>query len=125
MLFGRVSAALMFSALMSGGAGAQEVPKGQWRQGDGKSRVHVASCAGKICVTRTAAKDGDATATVRDRFVVDVKPAGDGKWHGTAFDPKRKLKFALSMIVDGDRMTTHGCVLGGSICESAQWFRVK
>jgi uncharacterized protein (DUF2147 family) len=115
----------MISALLSGVAGAQEVPKGQWRQGDGKAHVNVAACAGKICVTRTAQKEDDQSKTVRERYIVDVKPAGEGKWSGVAFDTKRKIKIALSMIVDGDRMTTHGCLLGGSICRSAEWFRVR
>lgn len=125
MLIGRVSAALVVSFAMVGAAGAQDLPKGQWRHGDGKTQVNVAPCAGKICVTRTTRKDDDGGKTERDRYVVDVKPAGDGKWSGIAFDPKRKMKIALSMTVDGDRMTTHGCVLGGSICRSAEWFRVR
>lgn len=125
MVIGRVSAALVCAVVTAGAAVAQDLPKGQWRHGDGKTHVNVAPCAGKICVTRTTRKDDDGGKTERDRFVVDVKSTGKDKWSGIAFDPKRKMKIALSMVLDGDRMTTQGCVLGGSICSSAQWFRVR
>ena len=54
-----------------------------------------------------------------------MKPAGDNAWKGSAFNPEDGKIYSGKMTLAGDSLTTAGCVLGGLICKSFAWTRVK
>ena len=54
-----------------------------------------------------------------------MKPNGDNAWAGVAFNPEDGQRYTGKMTLSGDRLTTAGCVLGGLICKSFGWTRVK
>jgi len=98
-------------------------PLGVWSRGDGKARVKIDPCGGKLCAVNVWIKPGTQDEKVGDVLELDVAPAGDGKLAGQAWDPQRKMHYRFSMTVGAQDMTTRGCVLAGLICKSMPWTR--
>ncbi len=116
------------AALMTIGASdvslASDAPYlGDWARGDGKTRVHVASCGAEICARNTWVRHGVSGEKVGDRLVLNVKPAGAGHGSGNAFDPQRKQNYAINVHATDKHMTTRGCAMGGLVCQSMNWNR--
>ena len=105
-------------------ASAQDAAKGSWLRGDGIARVLVSACGAALCMKNTWIKPG-SSEKVGEYLVLDVKPAGGNTWSGRGRDPQRDVSFSAEMSVEGDRMTTSGCVVGGFICRTTQWTRLK
>jgi uncharacterized protein (DUF2147 family) len=123
----RIAAAL--AALMTIGASgvslAAERPYlGDWARGDGKTKIHVASCGAEICARNTWVRHGVSGEKVGDRLILKVNPAGAEHWSGNAFDPQRKQNYAINVHVTDGHMTTRGCVMGGLMCQSMNWTRL-
>lgn len=97
---------------------------GDWARGDGKTRIHVASCEPSVCARNTWVRHGVSGEKVGDRLILNVKPAGPGHWSGKAFDPQRRQTYAIGVRVADKRMTTRGCVMDGLMCESMNWRRL-
>jgi uncharacterized protein (DUF2147 family) len=120
--------AMALATLMTIGASsvalAGQTYLGDWARGDGKTRIHVASCGAAICARNTWVRRGVSGEKVGDRLVLKVKPTGAGHWSGNAFDPQRHQTYAMSVRVGGNRMTTRGCVMGGFVCQSMNWSRM-
>ncbi len=76
-------------------------------------------------MTNTWIKPGVADEKVGEKVVFDVKPQADGTLKGSGFDPQRNVKFSVNIQVSGDSMTTSGCGLGGLICKSQSWTRMR
>ncbi|KPF72436.1 hypothetical protein IP69_03645 [Bosea sp. AAP35] len=108
----------------SGAAIAQDVA-GTWLRDSGASRVRFAKCGEAICGTLAWLKDTSGPAKVGQRIFYDMKPSGDGKWSGSAFNPEDGKTYSGTMTLAGDRLTTSGCVLGGLICRSVVWNRAN
>ncbi len=98
---------------------------GNWARGDGKARVRIAECGKDICATNTWIKPGTAKEQTGDRLVMSINQTADGQYSGTAFDPQRNLTYKISVKVDGDKMTTNGCVLAGLLCRNVGWSRIN
>jgi len=118
------AAALLMIGTSNAALGADAPFLGDWLRGDGKTRVHVASCGAAVCARNTWVKRGVSGERVGDRLVLRVKPAGAGQWSGSAFDPQRHETYTIRVHVAHGRMTTSGCVMGGWICESMHWTRL-
>jgi uncharacterized protein (DUF2147 family) len=121
------TAAALAALLTIGASGvslAAEHPYlGDWARGDGKTRIHVASCGAEICARNTWVRHGASGEKVGDRLILKVKPAGAGHWSGNAFDPQRKQNYAINVHVADKHMTTRGCAMGGLMCQSMGWKR--
>ncbi|WP_273727584.1 DUF2147 domain-containing protein [Brucella gallinifaecis] len=98
---------------------------GNWARGDGKARVKIAGCGKDICATNTWIKPGTPKEKAGDRLVMSINKTSEGLYSGTAFDPQRNLNYKISVKVDGDHMTSNGCVLAGILCRSVGWTRIK
>ena len=111
---------------MSGAApaAAQDVA-GVWLRDTGASKVRFARCGDAICGTLSWLKDTSGPAKVGQRIFYDMKPAGPGKWSGSAFNPEDGKTYTGTMTLSGNALTTSGCVLGGLICRSVQWARAN
>jgi uncharacterized protein (DUF2147 family) len=122
-------AAVLAALLMIGGSGASlasEAPLlGDFARGDGKTRIHVASCGAAICARNTWVRHGVSGEKVGDRLILRLKPAGAGHWTGNAFDPQRKQNYTMSVRAGDQHVTTQGCVMGGLVCESMNWTRIS
>lgn len=98
---------------------------GQWARGDGNAKVRIAPCGSDICATNTWIKPGTPKEKEGDRLVMSIKPGADGVYVGTAFDPQRDMTYKLSVTVQGDKMTTKGCIVAGLLCKGIDWTRIN
>jgi uncharacterized protein (DUF2147 family) len=113
--------AALAGALAFAPAAQADITKGVWRREDGKAHVRIAPCGSALCAINVWIRDpGDEN--VGDRLVLEVRPTGEGVWEGSAFDPKRNLRFSSRITYDGDRMTTSGCMLK-VFCKTVAWTR--
>lgn len=112
-------------SLASGGAVLAQDVAGTWLRESGASRVRFAKCGEAMCGTLAWLKDTNGPAKVGQRIFYDMKPSGDGKWSGSAFNPEDGKTYSGTMTLAGDRLTTSGCVLGGLICRSVTWNRAN
>jgi uncharacterized protein (DUF2147 family) len=113
-------------ALLTGSALAQAQDiTGIWNRGDGNARVSVTRCGQAYCATNIWIRDPSSGEKVGHVLVMNIKPQSDVVLVGSAYDPQRKLSLSATVSVNGNQMTTQGCVLAGMICKSMQWTRVK
>ena len=114
-------------------AGAAD-SKGVWLRDNGNSKVRIASCGEALCGTiaweknpRNDVNNPDESKRARPlvgtQIFFNMKPAGEGRWNGSAYNPEDGKTYSGSMILSGDTLTTKGCVLGGLICKSVDWSR--
>jgi uncharacterized protein (DUF2147 family) len=122
--------AAALAALMTIGASGVSLAReatylGNWARGDGKTRIHVASCGAEVCARNTWVRHGVAGEKVGDRLVLNVKAEGAGHWSGTAFDPQRNQTYTIGVRVTEKHMTTRRCLVGGIFCASMNWTRLN
>ncbi|WP_183759127.1 DUF2147 domain-containing protein [Rhizobium sp. BK181] len=98
---------------------------GNWARAGGNARVRIASCGADICAVNTWIKPGTPKEKVGGKLVMSITEDSEGSYPGTAFDPQRDLIYKLTVKVDGDRMTTKGCVIAGLICKGVEWTRIN
>ena len=109
---------------MANAAGVDDI-MGAWQRDDGIARVKVAPCGRVICMTNTYFKPGVVDEKVGERLEFNVKASGGAALAGTVLDPKTSKSYAASIDVTGEQMTTKGCILGGVICKSTGWTRIR
>jgi uncharacterized protein (DUF2147 family) len=116
----------VFLIVGADGAALAREPRflGNWTRGDGKTRIRVEPCGAEFCGINTWVKPGVSGEKVGDRLIVRVRPAGEDRWSGEAFDPQRDKHYAMKIYVADGRMTTAGCVFGGLVCQSMSWTRL-
>lgn len=96
-------------------------PSGTYLRDTGASRVRIAKCGDAFCGNITWLKDPNGPAKVGQRIFYDMKPDGENKWVGKAFNPEDGKTYSGKMSLSGSKLTTAGCALGGLICKSVSW----
>lgn len=86
--------------------------------------MKIAPCGSDVCAVNTWIKPGTPKEKEGDKLVMSIKPDADGRYSGTAFDPQRDMSYRLTVIVDGNKMTTKGCVVAGLLCKAIDWTRI-
>jgi uncharacterized protein (DUF2147 family) len=120
-------------------------PSGTWYTKGRLARVQIARCAEDFCGTIVALKDPIDPATGKpqtdteneDRtkrnrpvigiqVVIGMKPAGANKWSGQFYSPEEGKTVSGNLVLnDAETLTVEGCLLGGLLCRSETWTRVK
>jgi uncharacterized protein (DUF2147 family) len=95
-------------------------PSGVWLRDDGNARVRIAPCGGDICATNLWIRDSSGGEEVGDRLVLTLKPDGDDRLSGEAFDPKRNRRFTMTLTVRPDGLSTRGCI-AAVLCKTVNW----
>lgn len=98
---------------------------GQWSRGDGNAKIRIAPCGADICAVNTWIKPGTPSEKAGDRLVMTIKRDSDDMYSGTAFDPQRNLTYRITLSVNGNEMTTRGCIVAGLICRGVHWARLN
>ncbi len=119
-----IGAIVYLAAASATNAQAAEI-EGLWARADGNAKVRVAPCGSDICATNTWIKPGTPSERAGDKLVMTIKPSEDGIYSGKAFDPQRDLSYRITVKVEGDRMSTRGCVIAGLICRGVDWTRIR
>jgi uncharacterized protein (DUF2147 family) len=124
---------LMVAAALGGfGAEAQEV-FGVWEseKNDQGRYLHIElhPCAedrAKICGTIVGAFGGAGQDNVGKPIIWDMAAEGAGEWDdGRIWKPDEDKIYDSEMELRGDTLVVSGCVLGGLICRSQTWPRVR
>lgn len=96
---------------------------GTWLRDTGASKVKFAPCGGAICGHIVWLSQGaDPKAKVGQRVFFDMKPSGANSWAGSAFNPEDGKTYTGKMTLQGNTLTTSGCVMS-VICKSTTWTR--
>lgn len=110
------------------GASAQSTLEGRWANPHHTVIVNVARCGGAYCgtVSWATAKNREHGTTPGIRVLTDLRPAGDGTFKGSAYEPKRNMHGSATVRQEGpDVMIVTGCALLGLICKEQRWTRVS
>lgn len=99
--------------------------RGVWLRDDGNARVRIAPCGQKLCATNLWIGDTSKGEDVGDKLIMTLKPNSDSTLKGTAYDPKRKLTFSMTLRVASKGLTTRGCVASGLVCKNTNWTPAK
>jgi uncharacterized protein (DUF2147 family) len=129
--------ALFVLALSAGAAQAQSSdPSGTYLSESGETRVRIAKCGSAYCGTIIAVQGetrdlNNPDAGKRDRSLVgvqmisNIQPAGQG-FAGQLYNYKDGKTYNGKMTFSGgNAMQLSGCVLGGLICRSQTWTKLK
>lgn len=100
--------------------------EGQWQRSTGASRLRFEPCGGALCGKIVWIRPGFKTpAHVGQQVFFGLVPSGDNQWRGKAFNPEDGRTYSGVVTRDSDTIVTRGCILGGLICKSESWTRVK
>ena len=116
-------ASLFFLACVLAGH-AHAMPLGDWARGDGNARVRIQPCGAALCAVNTWIKDSLSDEKVGHRLVMSVKPDGNGRLVGSAFDPQRERSYGITIDYSDSRMNTRGCLIG-LLCKTVTWTKLR
>jgi len=119
----------------AGGMAMADPAEGVWQtkpddNGD-YGHVKISACGADLCGVLVRAFDGSGTEkssspNIGKRIVWDMKAEGGGAYGGgKIWSPDRDKTYRSKMALSGDVLSVSGCVLGGMICRSSEWRRVK
>ena len=117
--------ALALTAVVSG-ANASDAA-GLWIRDDGSAKLRFVPCGGggTLCGFLAWKKESGGGAKIGQKLFSDMKPNGKDSWEGSAFNPEDGKRYTAKLTLSGDRLVTAGCVLGGLICQSFDWTRIR
>ena len=119
-----VGALLTGLAAMPAGA-VQPDPLGLWSRSDGNAKVRIDRCGAHFCATNTWIRDSSKGESVGDVLIMKVKQGQGAVLTGTAYDPKRKLSYSMRISGSANALSTRGCIVGGLICKTVSWTRLR
>ena len=125
--------ALLASLFLAAAPASAQALEGQWTNYKKNVVVQVERCGSAYCgrVVQASAKakekarKGGTPNLIGTQILTGLVPAGQGKFRGKAFVPKRNIHATATVRqVSDDVMQVQGCVLGGLLCDSERWTRV-
>lgn len=117
------------SAIALGGLIATSIPaaaaspNGTWLRSKTGGHIKVFNCGGgigmKVIKSNVAAKRGK-------QIMCGAKKSGSNKWKGNILNlDDGKTYTGIVTLTSANSLTLEGCVLGGLICKSDAWKRIK
>ena len=97
---------------------------GNWARSDGIAHVTISKCGQDFCAKNIWIKPNWKTEKVGDVLIMKISNKGTGTYLGTAYDPQRNMNFKFKLNIDGNKMTTKGCIMSGLLCKSVAWKRI-
>ena len=119
---------MLLASTMPATASAQSTLEGRWANPKHSVIVHVARCGEAYCgtVSWASARNRERGTTPGTRVLYDLRPAGDGLYKGSAFEPKRSMRGSATVRQVGpDVMLVKGCALLGLVCKEQRWTRIS
>jgi len=142
----RIAATVAALMLMNGGDAFAVDATGLWLTEGGKARVRVSACGNALCGVVVGLKEPIDPETGRPRtdkenvdpnkrsrpmigvpIVLGMKPSGTpGKWVGRVYNAEDGKTYSGSIeLIGATTLELQGCALGGLICKSKTWTRIK
>jgi uncharacterized protein (DUF2147 family) len=109
-------------------ASAQATLEGHWANPRHSVIVNVTRCGDAYCgtVSWASAKNRERGTTPGTRVLSDLRPAGEGVYKGSAFEPKRDIHGSATVRQIGPNvMVVKGCAVMGLFCKEQRWTRVS
>jgi uncharacterized protein (DUF2147 family) len=109
-------------------ASAQAALEGKWANPRHSVIVDVTRCGNAYCgiVSWASAKNRERGTTPGTRVLSNLRPAGDGVYQGSAFEPKRGIHGSATVHQVGPNvMVVKGCAVMGLFCKEQRWTRVS
>lgn len=97
---------------------------GNWARSDGIAHVTISKCGQDFCAKNIWIKPNWKTEKVGDVLIMKINNKGEGLYLGTAYDPQRNLNLKFKLNIEGNKMTTKGCIIGGLLCKTVGWKRI-
>ncbi|SOC00326.1 DUF2147 domain-containing protein [Rhodobacter maris] len=116
-------------SLVAGAALADPI-EGMWQtQPDDGAYAHVkiAPCGAAFCgtIVKSFNAEGEyASPNVGKEIVIDMVPAGEGKYQGRVWRPSNDKIYLGKIALAGTAMKLSGCVAGGLICAKQNWTKL-
>lgn len=106
--------------------------EGKWQNPKDSVIVDVRPCgAGTFCgrvawASPKAKRKSEGRMTVGTQLLSGLKADGRGGYKGRAYVPKRQIHAtAIVRHAGGNALIVKGCALGGLLCKSERWTRVR
>ena len=119
---------VLLACAMPAMASAQATLEGKWANPKRSVIVHVAPCGNALCgtVSWASANNREKGTTPGTRVLSDLRPAGDGTYKGSAYEPKRDIHGSATVRQAGPNvMIVKGCAVWGLFCKEQRWTRVS
>lgn len=119
---------VLLGCAMPATASAQSTLEGKWANPRRSVIVQVAPCGNALCgtVSWASAHNREAGTTPGTRVLSNLKPAGDGTYKGSAYEPKRDIHGSAIVRQAGPNvMMVKGCAVWGLFCKEQRWTRVS
>ena len=123
---------------LAGAAWAAAAPpstfEGHWTNPKHTTVVNVSRCGGEYYCAVVLKASAKAQANARKggtmhfigTQILHVRPAGDGVFKGTAFDPESNMHVdATVTVLSPGEMEVKGCALFGLVCQAQRWTKVS
>lgn len=128
-ILARISAIAVAVAMSAGAAQAAGV-YGTWKTEANKDgaylHVRVQKCGSKVCGKIVKNVNGKKQEIVGKNIIKNMVADGTNKWDdGTIWKPDDDETYDSEMELKGNVLKVSGCVLGGLICRSQNWTRLK
>jgi uncharacterized protein (DUF2147 family) len=117
------SGLVLSTVLIGAGQSAGPNPIGAWTREDGGTRIQIEPCGTNLCAINTWVRDPQGSEKVGDTLVLTLVPASPSVLKGKAYDQRRQMTYSMTMTFDPEGMKTHGCVVFGLVCKTAEWTR--
>ena len=96
-------------------------PYGTWQRSNG-ARIKVYSCGGGIGMKVTKSP---SPKKVGKTIMCGAKKSGANTWKGSLLNLDDGQRYSGVVKLNGSSLSLSGCVLGGLVCKSDSWRRVK
>lgn len=109
-------------------ASAQSTLMGHWANPRHSVIVNVTRCGDAYCgiVSWATARNREKGTTPGTQVLSDLRPAGDGTYRGSAFEPKRQMHGSATVRqISPNIMIVKGCAIMGLFCKEQRWKRVS
>jgi len=108
----------------AGAAGAAE-PYGVWLRPSTGSQVRFYDCGGKLCAKVVAVKDDARKGEIGKMIMRGAVKSGENTWKGDLTDAGTgKVYSGTVTLQSASALSLQGCI-GGFLCQTESWTRVK
>jgi uncharacterized protein (DUF2147 family) len=111
---------LIASGLMSSTATADPA-NGNWLRSNG-AHILAFDCGGGLGLKVTKSPEPQK---VGKTIMCGAKPTSPNKWKGTVLNLDDGQQYMGYVTLNGNSLLLSGCILGGLICKSDTWSRIK
>jgi uncharacterized protein (DUF2147 family) len=132
-------AAMALLTLAHAAPAAEATAIGDWLIEDATARVRISACGAELCGNVSWIEPGAPTVDVNNpdaarrsrpllgsAVLLGLKPTSANQWTGSLYNAEDGHTYTGKLTVaDDNHVKVAGCVLGGLICKSQTWTRVK